>query len=60
MVRNMTKQTLTTNGEGKSSLYRPVDYKKYDANYDRIFGRKGITYYSKRHRKKVTVPKRVK
>jgi len=56
----MTKQTLTTNGEGKSSLYRPVDYKKYDANYDRIFGRKGITYYSKRHRKKVTVPKRVK
>ena len=60
MVRNMTKQTLTTNGEGKSSLYRPVDYKKYDANYDRIFGRKGITYYSKRHRKKVTVPKGVK
>jgi len=56
----MTKQTLTTNGEGKSSLYRPVDHKKYDANYDRIFGRKGITYYSKRHKKKVTVPKRVK
>lgn len=29
-----------SNGAGKGSVYRPVDKKKYDENYDRIFGAK--------------------
>lgn len=28
------------NGAGKGDSYRPVDYKKYSENYDRIFGKK--------------------
>ncbi len=27
-------------GAGKGCAYRPVDKKKYDENYDRIFGKK--------------------
>lgn len=30
-----------TNGQaGKGDSYRPVDYKKWSDNYDRIFGKK--------------------
>lgn len=28
------------NGAGKGDVYRPVDKKKYDRNYERIFGKK--------------------
>lgn len=29
------------NGAGKGDTYRPVDNKKYDRNYERIFSKKG-------------------
>jgi hypothetical protein len=32
-------KTYTT-GAGKGSSYRPVDKEKFDANWDRIFGKK--------------------
>ena len=31
---------LKYKGGGKGDKYRPVDKKKYDANYERIFGKK--------------------
>jgi hypothetical protein len=31
-----------SNGAGKGDKYRPVDRKKYEENYDRIFGRWGF------------------
>ena len=32
-----------TNGQaGKGDSYRPVDYKKWSDNYDRIFGKKKV------------------
>lgn len=41
---------------GKGCRYRPIDRKKYEKNYDTIF-KKGYTYYSKRDRRLVTIPK---
>jgi len=46
------------NDAGKGCTYRPVDRKKYDLNWDNVFGRtNGVTCYSKRDRKMITVPK---
>lgn len=56
----MSKRTLTTNGEGKSDLYRKVDRKKYESNWDKIFSKKSkrdsLTYYSKTKKKWITFP----
>ena len=45
MVSNESPQSMGTSKEGveimsKGSTPRPVDKKKYDENYDRIFGKK--------------------
>ena len=34
------KRSRSRNGAGKGDMFRPVDYKKYAENYDRIFGHK--------------------
>lgn len=40
-------QKNPTNNAGKGDSYRPVNRKRYEENFERIFGRKKVKYENK-------------